>query len=265
MQSLSLTKLFAMITRPNPAGRALCALIEAEGGEAIHFPTIAFIPADQSALQTAVAKLGEQEWLIFISPQAVYASIPAIRRTWPIFPPQVKFAAVGAGTAKALQAAGYVTTTYPDDEWNSEGLLAMPAFKDVQSKKIAIIRGEGGRELLANTLSERGADITSVVAYKRIVPPIDVSVYLELLKQYKVNVIVCGSYESVSNLKTMIGEAGWPYIKNVPLLVMSERVKSLARDLDFQTIWVAPKANNEAIVAALVEKRNEICQIQQTK
>lgn len=265
MQPLPLADLFVMVTRPNPAGAVLCELIEAAGGEAIHFPTIAFIAADQAPLQTAIAKLGEQEWLIFISPQAVYASIPAIRRAWSTFPPQVKFAAIGAGTAAALNAAGYAVSAYPNGEWNSEGLLSLPEFQDIHSTKIAIVRGEGGRELLAHTLKERGADVLHVVTYKRIVPPIDVSVYMALLKQHKVNAIVCSSYESVRNLKTMVGAEGWPYIKNVPLLVMSERVKSLAHDLDFQTIWVTPNANNEVITAILVQRRNEICQIQLTK
>ena len=76
-----------LVTRPNPAGAELCALIVAQGMAVTHLPTIAFTaPHDSHAFHETIKSIGEQDWLIFVSPQAVYASVPMIRRDWPHFP-----------------------------------------------------------------------------------------------------------------------------------------------------------------------------------
>ena len=112
-------------------------------------------------LNNAINQLGEQDWLIFVSPQAVRASIPAIRRAWPQFSDQTKFAAVGSGTANALKAAGWLVSCIPDTEWGSDGLLEMPEFQSVVGKKIAVMRGVGGRERLEPALFSRRSSIVS--------------------------------------------------------------------------------------------------------
>ena len=246
-----LSGLTVMVTRPAPAGATLCELIKTAGGDAIYFPTIAFAPADEKNFAAAVTKLGEQDWLIFISPQAVYASIPAIRRAWPHLPPQVKLAAVGAGTAQALHEAGYQVSVYPDTEWNSEGLLALPAFQHAAGQKIAIIRGEGGRELIDQQLTERGAQVLHVIAYQRVLPDADVTLILPLLNEHNIDRIICGSYTSVQNLKILLGEPAWPDLRSIPLIVMSARIKMLANNLGFQTIWVAQNAGHAAVIEML--------------
>ena len=261
-----LQDLSILVTRPDPAGQSLCEYLELQGARAIHFPTIAFAPPDnESAFQQAIRQLGEQEWIIFNSPNAVYASIVAIRTAWPQFPPSVKFAAVGAGTARALQDAGYIATVFPANEWSSEALLDLPEFANVAGKKIAIVRGEGGRELLEKTLNARGAQVTSVMAYKRILPVVDVEYYIDLFKQQNIDVAVCTSYEGVRNLKILFGEAGWPLIKDLPLIVMSERIILLARESGFRVLWLAENASHAAISEILAKKRNELCQMKQTK
>lgn len=248
-----------LVTRPDPAGSALCQHIKGNGDHPIHLPTIAF-----QQLQSSYTKLGDQDWLIFLSPRAVYTSVPAIRREWPEFPNQVKFAAVGAGTAQALHDAGYIAI-HPQQDWSTEGLLDMPEFKTISGKKIAIIRGEGGRELLADKLVERGASITEIIAYKRVLPTVDMNAYLQLLKQDKIDVIICSSFDGVQNLKKLVGDKGWLYLKNIPLIVVSERIKMLAHTVDFQTIWAANNASHAAILETLEQNRDAICQIKQTK
>jgi len=252
---INLHNLHILVTRPQPQGEELCRLIKDHGGQATHFPTIAFAPPpDIQAFQQALTNLGEQDWLIFISPQAVYATVAYIRQQWPHFPDSVKFAAVGAGTAKALNDAGYNVAIHPETNWCSEGILELPEFRSVSDKKIAIIRGVGGREMLDNCLAERGAQLLSVIAYERILPKIDINPCLALLKQGTIDIIVCTSYEGVKNLKILFGEAGWPYIKDIPVIVMSERIKLLAHDLGFGKIWVTHHASQAAVLEMVAEK-----------
>jgi uroporphyrinogen-III synthase len=254
----NLINLRVLVTRPEPQASELSQLIENAGGVAVNFPTIEFAPPlDMDSFHDAINHLGNQEWLIFISPHAVYASVPFIRQRWPEFPPQVKFAAVGEGTAKALFEAGYNVAAVPENQWNSEGLLAMPVFQpsQISEQKVAIIRGVGGREYLDKVLAERGARVTPVIAYQRVLPQIDVTDYLSMLKQHRIDVIVCTSFEGVRNLKILFGQTGWTYLQVLPIIVMSERIKMLARDLGFQTIWVSRNASQTAILELLVTLR----------
>lgn len=245
----TLTHLRILVTRPKPAATELCDLIAQCGGHAIHFPTIAFAPApDQPAFIAGIHALANQDWLIFISPQAVYSSINTIKKIWPHFPETIKVAAIGAGTTEALRKAGYTVTAQPVDNANSEGLLALPEFQSVTQQKMAIIRGLGGRELVDAELRARGANVLTLIAYERVLPAINIEPVLTLLEQQAIDVVVCTSYEGVKNLKHLLGENGWPFLKKIPMIVVSERIKFLALDSGFQTIWVARDASQTAIL-----------------
>lgn len=242
-----------LVTRPDPGGAELCVQIMAEGGEAIHCPTIAFSSSpNPMQFQEAIVACGAQDWLIFVSPQAVRASIPHIRQTWPHFSQGLQLAAVGAGTARALFDAGFEAIR-PPQNWDSEGLLGMPEFHRVAGMKIMIVRGEGGREILEKVLAERGAIVTSMVAYQRALPMMDVSSYEMLIKQHQIDAIVCTSFEGISNLLKLFPSVT-KEIKAIPLVVVSERIKMLAQDLGFQPIWLAANASHDAILMRLIEK-----------
>ena len=257
-----LSGLSILVTRPDPAGTELCELIEQNSGRALLFPTIAFAaPPDQTQYQQALMSLGEQDWLIFVSPQAVYHSVPAIRRQWPEFPASVKFAAIGAGTRLALHQAGYQAVICPEIDWHSEGLLALPDFAQVKGQKIAIIRGAYGRQLLEKAFREQGASITSFEVYERVLPEADTQLPVALINENKISAVICSSFEAVKNLTLLLADKTGEKLFSVPLIVVSERIKSLAEDLGFQTIWIAKSANHHAILDLLARKRNELCQI----
>ncbi len=241
-----------LVTRPGARGAQLCAQLQIAGAHTIHLPTIDFAPpADEQTYQQALQQVGEQDWLIFISPQAVIASIVPIRRQWPSLPPSLQFAAVGAGTVQALQAAGIGEVLHPSTQWSSEGLLALPVFQQLRAKKIMLVRGEGGRALLAETLTARGAVVTHCIAYKRIVPTIDIAAYAFLFDPGALHAIVCASYDSVAHLKILCTPKYWSALRHIPLVVVSERIQMLAQQLGFQTIWVAANASHDAIIATL--------------
>lgn len=249
-----------LVTRPDPSGLELAARLHQQGDKTIAFPTIDFMPPrDESQFERAIETLAEQDWLIFVSPRAVQNCVPALRRRWPILPESVRFAAVGAGTAKALREAGY-GAIYPEQEWSTEGLLEMQALQSVDGQRIAIVRGEGGREKLAQELSARGALISHVIAYERVLPKVDVEPVLAAIKTNKIDLIICGSYESVRNLKILLGDQGWAFVQKIPLIVMSERVKVLTHDLDVQQVWVTKNASQDAIFELIAQKRDELCQ-----
>lgn len=229
-----------LVTKPGLSGEHLCEAIEKIGEEAIHFPTIAFSSlTNQVSFQANLLNLPQQDWLIFISPTAVNLSLPTIIAHYPHFPSlPLQLAAIGESTANLLKQTVNVPILYPET-WNSESLLRLSPFLKPVQKKIMLVKGEGGHPLLKNQLIERGAIVSELLTYKRILPLIDHNKPLSALKLRKINAIIATSGEGVINLKTLIGQKNWPLLQSIPLIVISDRIKLLANDLGFQTIWVA--------------------------
>ena len=129
----------------------------------------------------------------------------------------------------------------------------MPALQTIAGQKIMLIRGKGGRKLLQETITKRGAILTEMLAYQRKLanPP-------HLAIDYQaIDAILCGSYESAANLIQLIPASALAIILSKPLLVPSERIKILAGNLGFQTIWIANNASHQAYIKLLEEKRKQ--------
>lgn len=256
----NLNGLTVMVTRPKPQGGILCEQIRAAGGRAIDFPTIEIQPPeDLAAFTRGIASLDQYDWVVFVSPQAVYQSIQTIQQYWPTFPAVVKVAALGGGTAEALSQANLPVDAYPADDWRSEGLLDDVSFQKLAGKKIALISGDSGREFLAQTLAVRGAHLTNMIAYRRSLPQVDVSEYIHLLQTHGVDIILCTSGEILHNLKVLL-EAAWTDLSRVPVVVVSERMQMLARQLEFEKVLLAKNASHQAMMVIL---KDMVCQMKE--
>jgi uroporphyrinogen-III synthase len=185
---------------------------------------------------------------IFISPNAVnFARRLLGNAGWP---KETLLAAVGKGTARALREAGYQVDLQPEAHFDSEGLLALPALSEMSGKRVIIVRGEGGRALLGDQLSARGAQVSYAEVYRRLRPETDPS---SLLANWaaQVDLVTATSGEVLANLVAILGRTGWPLLRQSPLLVISERMQQQAKDLGFSTTLLAGNASNEAIVQRL--------------
>ncbi len=248
---MNLQNLQILVTRPRPFGEMLCEKIRAAGGEAFYLPTVEIIPAtDQITLQAQLQVLSEFDWVIFTSPQAVFHSIKTILEYEPAVAAQVKFAAVGAGTAKELYVAGITSVVIPMADWRTEGLLDLAEFSAVKDKKIAIIQGLGGRNSLSPGLAERGAKVTQIIAYQRILPKIDIKQYKHLFEPGRLDIMVFTSQACFENLLLLIAELQLQ-IMEIPILVISERIAEEAKQKGFKQIMVAKNASNEEVLVAL--------------
>ncbi len=220
------------ITRPNPAGELLCDAIREVGGDAVHFPTIEIFP-----VKTAWSGLKAQDFLIFTSPQAVYHSV----RQMPALPATIKIIAIGPGTRDALNKANIPASTYPENSCTEE-LLLLPCFESIKSKKIGLVKGEGGRELLASELKARGAIVTPFIVYER-----------KLAKKKAAprignrDIILCTSCDILRNLISAL-EDQQAILKQTPLIVISDRIRLLARALGFKKIVLASNPNINTII-----------------
>ncbi|MGH9485906.1 MAG: uroporphyrinogen-III synthase [Terriglobales bacterium] len=242
-----------VITRPMHQGEALKARLEAKGANVLHFPTTEILPVSRSPeLDACLKRLDHYHYAIFISPNAVdYA---ADFMDLGALPPKLRLAAIGPGTARALSAHGRKPDMLPRDGANSEALLKLKALHAVDKKRVLIVRGQGGRELLAETLEERGADVDYAEVYRRAVPRLDRSELGAWFRKGGVDVIAVTSREALLNLDRMLSPALTPYLRSAQLLVSSARVIKLAGALGVRRRpIIAADTSDRALVHALVK------------
>src|SRR5438445_2743844 len=142
-----------LITRPARQAAAFARKVAALGAKPIIFPAIVILPpADRAAIERVHHALPSYDFAFFVSANAVEYGVPDARR----WRSSLIAFAPGPGTAEALADAGIANVRVPTRSFDSEGLLELPELADVHGKRAIIFRGDGGRELLGDTLRARG-------------------------------------------------------------------------------------------------------------
>jgi len=240
-----------LITRPAPQAAGIVRLVELAGGIPVVFPTIEILePEDTSKLDDVIARLDKFDIAIFISANAAHTAAPRIRERWRVLPSGLTLIAVGPASASALANEWLGDAITPAAGSNSEALLQLPQLIQVAGKHIVVFRGQGGRELLADSLRARGATITYAECYRRALPRLDVAPLLKQWRQGGVHVVLITSNEALGNLRMLLGPEGASLLRQTPCVVASERIAASARDFVKQTV-VAAAAEDHALLAAL--------------
>jgi uroporphyrinogen-III synthase len=236
-----------LVTRPAGQAAGLCRLVAEAGGRAICFPTIAIQPPQDP---DRARRLLAEPWdlMIFISQNAVERALPLLPRQ--ALPPGPRLAAIGRATAQALEQAGRGPDFTPGARFDSESLLALPELGDVTGQRVLIVRGEGGRPLLGDTLIERGAELAYAEVYRRALPQGDAAHLISRWRR-EVHLVTATSDEILLNLCELLGEQGRELLLATPLVVVSERTAQTAGLLGFARVEVADNATDEAMLAAL--------------
>ena len=242
-----------VVTRPAHQAQRLCELIEKHGGQPIRFPVLEIVPKIDAEFLQLIKHLSDYHLAIFISPNAVNHALSAIEAHGGL-PAQMHVAAVGKATAAALSEKNYSVDIAPEDKFDSESLLALPALHNVRGQNIIIFRGVGGRELLADTLKQRGARVHYGECYQRRKPTHDAQPLLQQWEQQALDIIIITSVEGLKNLIDLVGQAAQEQLFDTPLLVVSERMAEEARQLGFKaSIVCAAKAGDEQVLDALIQ------------
>lgn len=238
-----------LVTRPAAQAADFMDRLETLGAAPFLFPALAILPASRpEALAAILARLDRYDLAIFISPTAAERGLAAAG-PWPA---RLKVAAVGRGTGQALAEAGITEVLTPDTGADSEHLLALPEFEAMAGKRIVIFRGEGGRELLADTLRGRGAHVDYAECYRRGLPEADPAPLLAALDAGRIGAVTVFSGETLDNLLAMLGSDGLTQLRATPLFAPHPRIAEHARALGFQSIH-ATDAGENGLIAGLVE------------
>jgi uroporphyrinogen-III synthase len=241
-----------LVTRPKQQAAQLAEHIRRAGGEAVLFPVIEIKePADPRPLHRLVERLHDYDFALFVSRNAVRGVMHSMGEAQRL-PDQLQLAAVGQGTARELAHYGYRVHLRPHAAYHSEALLAMDALQQVRGRRIVIFRGNGGRELLAQTLTQRGAQVDYGEAYRRVQPQDGIE-RLQTGSLGNIDVITISSNQGLENLVEMarLAQADWIY--QTPLVVLSHRAVDLACTLGFATRpMVAREASDKSVVASIL-------------
>jgi len=242
-----------IITKPVQQSQYLSEQIHALGGVAVPFPTITIAPLDDAIALTNAATLVEQtDFIIFISPNAVAFSMPYLATHFEKWPPHLQWFAVGRTTAKKLQDYNIKNIITPTELYTSEGLLALPLLQQIVGKHIMIITGQGGRELLTDTLQARGAIVHRIDCYQRLLPNDDVTFQIKAWQQAKQAIIIATSSNSLENLCALVDKPCQHLWQQAMLIVSSNRLADKARELGYEgKIITAKSAVDDDIIQAL--------------
>lgn len=253
---MPLQGLTVVVTRPEAQAARFRQLLAANGADVLALPLLEIrLPDDPAKVQRILARLSDYDAAIFISSNAVQYGLALLDDRQRKTLQSLTLGAIGNKTAQALKAQGLSVQWVPPAAFTSEAFLALPAVQSLAGRQILIFRGQGGRELLADTLRNRGATVDYADVYQRTCPLVDPAV-LAMLKQHhqqqRLDIIAVTSSEGVSNLRGVLPEESWS--RQVALLLGSERMAATARQAGFAgPLIVADDPGDEAMLAALAQ------------
>ncbi len=242
-----------LVTRPEHQAGELAAAIEEAGGEAIRFPVIDIEPQNSADVNRCLEALPTADITIFISTNAVIYGLPYADGD------ETAIAAIGPSTKTAIESAGRQVDIFPAQGFDSEQLLTEAGLQDVAGKNIRIIRGDGGRELLAETLRERGATVDYLPVYRRLTRVYSPNLLTGLEHRWRdgqINCVIAMSVDSLDKLLEVLPAGCHQLLDKTPLVTPSTRVLQTASDrIPEATVSLADSPKTDDMVRALIACR----------
>lgn len=247
-----------VITRPLAQSLELAQQLRERGREVVILPLLDILPLpDNAALQAVLAELESFALVAFVSPNAIDATFAQLA-AWPV---SVPIAVMGEGSRRALARHGVVagpyqvTSPFDTQRTDSQTLLQALDLSRLQGRRVLILRGESGRELLADALRDAGIEVQQVAAYRRVAPLLD-----DLLKQRLTDLLAQESdwiITSSEALQVLMGfvqqvdaETGVEKIQRKNLFVPHRRIAETALSLGFHHVSLTG-SGDEGLLTAL--------------
>lgn len=227
-------------TRPAHQANSLTRLIEDKGGFVFNLPVFDIHP-----VKVNTENLNEFDCIIFLSANAVMHFLKEKVQN------PARMIAIGPATQFALEKMGIENIILPS-QFSSDGILSLREMQSVKNKKIAIVCGEHSKSLLPDTLKKRGAEIKSIVCYRRNPIAYDMDIIFKKITDSDINCIVSTSLESYFALLLLFKNPlhrAWLLKKTI--CVISDEMRQQATADGFARVIQADNATNDAIMAVL--------------
>lgn len=242
-----------LLTRPAEDCAALAQTLAARGIVSHCMPLLAIEALDETPEQRNVfAELQRYCAVIVVSKPAARIGLRLLARHG-VPMPDLPWFSVGAATAAVLAEQG-LRVHFPDSGDDSEALLVLPALHQAiataSAPRVLILRGEGGREFLAERLRGQGVTVDYLPLYRRVLPQYAARELSRRVRAERLNGLVVSSGQGFEHLLQLAGD-DWPGLARLPLFVPSPRVAEQARAGGAQIVVDCRGASAAALQAAL--------------
>lgn len=237
-----------VVTRPSAQAEGLCQRIEEAGGVAMRLPLLDI--ERLTSPRRPVAPSGGWDWILFVSVNAVALGAEQVRET---LAAHGRLATVGRATAQALRRQWRDPDVVPAGDYSSEGLLNMPALQSMEGQNVLIVRGEGGRELLAQELRARGATVEYAEVYRRRALMPEVQDWARVLRALPQCIFTATSNEILVRLWESVPPEQRGQLVRQPLVVVGARVLKLAHELGFSGPCLSTEPGDRAMVETMAQ------------
>ncbi|HEV8695780.1 MAG TPA: uroporphyrinogen-III synthase [Lysobacter sp.] len=238
-----------LVTRPEHQSQRLAELIRSLGGEPLLFPAMEIVALPDEATAPVLKRLPQFDLAVFTSQNAARLAMQRIAQAGGL-PAGMRVAVLGPGTASELKRFGVREMITPEADFDSEALLDALSGLKLAEKRVVIFRGQGGRELLGESLRRRGAEVEYVECYRRARPRRDLAELMPLWQQGSLRASLATSSEIVTNLFDMAGEACRPWLCQTPMFVSHPHVAATAFAFGVHTVFVT-RMGDEALASGL--------------
>lgn len=241
-----------LVVRPAQQAEDLVQLLRQQGHQPLCCPLLETRAG--SELSHLPPLLATADIVIAVSMHAIHFAHHFLLQTGQTWP-HIDYFAVGQASADAFAEIG-IQAQSPDDP-RSEGLLLLPALQPMAGKRVLILRGNGGRDLIAQTLASRGALVHYCATYERHYPELDGNALTHHWQEAGLDSLLITSGELLQRLLELVPSQQLPWLYDRLLVVPSPRVAELAEVAGFTRIVIAQGASNQALVAALELRKME--------
>jgi uroporphyrinogen III methyltransferase/synthase len=245
-----------LITRARSQALSLAQSIESLGGEVVEFPTIEIKPpARYESLDEAIKQITSYDWLIFTSVNGVDQFLNRFEKLGKSVADLVaiEVGAIGPETAKRLTAAQIRLSLVPK-QYQAEGILVELLSKNLFGKRVLIPRAAKARDILPETLRQRGARVDVVEAYQTVLPQTDVAAVQKLLRDGKIDVITFTSSSTATNFAAMLHDQDLPrLLSRVVIACIGPITKKTVEDLGMRPQIVSEEFTIPGLVNAIVD------------
>jgi uroporphyrinogen-III synthase len=242
-----------LVTRPAAQASEWVQQLRAAGLQAEALPLIDIAPsADATAVAAAWASLPAQALVVFVSPNAA-AHFFAARPAHTPWPQTVLAASPGPGTTQVLRDLGVSRIVEPAadaPQFDSEALWQQLSARDWAGRQVLVVRGEGGRDWLADQLRAHGAVLSFVAAYQRSAPQWSApqqALLSEALAQPARHLWFFSSSEAIQHLQALAPQADW---SGAQAVATHPRIAESARRLGLGRV-IEARPSLEAVVACI--------------
>lgn len=242
-----------LVTRSRDQASELSQLLREQGAEPIEFPVIKITPPESfEQLDVALDRVDQYDWLLFTSANGVLSVMSRLSDLgrdvrWLKGP---KVGAIGPATAEAIACLG-IRVDFTPSRFVAEAVVEeFP--EDPSGKRILIPRAQEAREVLPEKLTERGAQVDVVTAYRTEIEESCAAPIQEMLAEGEIDIITFTSSSTVKNFVKLIG-ASVP--EGVRIACIGPITAQTAEELGLKPDIVAEEYTIEGLVRALTTGR----------